>query len=50
MIHAAQPNHGTVPRFMAQAPLIPTVQLDLDRPDGAYFPVERAVRLGRGLA
>jgi hypothetical protein len=49
LIHAAQPHHGTVPRFIAQPPLMPTGLLDLDRRDGAYSPVERAVRLGLGL-
>ncbi|SEL94371.1 phytanoyl-CoA dioxygenase family protein [Streptacidiphilus jiangxiensis] len=50
LIHAAQPHHGTVPRFIAQPPLIADGLLELDRPDGAYSPVERAVRLGLGLA
>jgi hypothetical protein len=49
LIHAAQPHHGTVPRFIAQPPLMPTGLLDLDRRDRAYSPVERAVRLGLGL-
>jgi hypothetical protein len=48
LIHAAQPHRGTVPRFMAQPPLHPTGLLDLDRADGAYSPVERAVRRGLG--
>ncbi|MGF1427425.1 phytanoyl-CoA dioxygenase family protein [Kitasatospora sp. LaBMicrA B282] len=46
LIHAAQPHRGTVPRFLAQPPLLPTGPLELERPDGAYSPVERAVRLG----
>lgn len=46
LIHAAQPHRGTVPRFMAQPPLVPTGLLDLDRRDGDHSPVERAVRLG----
>ncbi|MDH6115239.1 hypothetical protein P3T36_004158 [Kitasatospora sp. MAP12-15] len=53
LIHAAQANHGTAPRFMAQPPLLPSGQadlLDLDRRDGIHSPVERAVRLGLGLA
>lgn len=50
LIHSAQPHRGTVPRFMAQPPLLPAAPLELDRPDGAYSPVERAVRLGLGLA
>jgi hypothetical protein len=49
LVHAAQPHHGSTPRFMAQPPLISTGPLDLDRPDGAYSPVERAVRRGLDL-
>ncbi|MCX4748606.1 phytanoyl-CoA dioxygenase family protein [Kitasatospora sp. NBC_01287] len=48
LIHSAQPHHGTVPRFLAQPPLVPTGLLDLDRADGDHSPVERAVRLGLG--
>jgi hypothetical protein len=48
LIHAAQPHHGTIPRFLAQPPLMPTGLLDLDRADGSYSPVERAVCLGLG--
>jgi hypothetical protein len=48
VIHGAQPHRGIRPRFMAQPPLDPTGLLDLERPDGAYSPVEVAVR--RGLA
>jgi hypothetical protein len=46
LIHAAQPHHGTTARFLAQPPLMPVGLLDLDRHDGAYSPVEHAVRLG----
>lgn len=49
LIHAAQPHHGTVPRFLAQPPLMPVGPLDLDRADGDYSAVERAVRRGLGL-
>jgi hypothetical protein len=49
LIHAAQPHHGTVPRFIAQPPLDPAGLLELDRADGAYSPVEIAVRRGLGL-
>ncbi|MEV5508322.1 phytanoyl-CoA dioxygenase family protein [Streptomyces orinoci] len=48
LIHSAQPHRGGAPKFMAQPPLVPTGLLDLDRADGAYSPVERAVRLGLG--
>ncbi|WP_234995959.1 phytanoyl-CoA dioxygenase family protein [Streptoalloteichus hindustanus] len=50
LVHAAQPHRGTVPRFMAQPPLDPAGLLDLDRADGDYSPVERAVRRGLGLS
>jgi Phytanoyl-CoA dioxygenase (PhyH) len=40
LVHAAQPHRGARPRFMAQPPLLPTGELDLDRPTS---PVERAV-------
>jgi hypothetical protein len=48
LVHAAQPMRGTTPRFMAQPPLAEKEPLRLERPDGAYSPVEVAIR--RGLA
>ncbi|HEV7274804.1 MAG TPA: phytanoyl-CoA dioxygenase family protein [Devosiaceae bacterium] len=48
LVHAAQPHHGTRPRFMAQPPLLPAVPLQLQRHDGAYSPVELAIRLALG--
>ncbi|HEY3481052.1 MAG TPA: phytanoyl-CoA dioxygenase family protein [Streptomyces sp.] len=48
LVHAAQPHHGSRPRFMAQPPLYPAVPYELERADGAYSPVEEAIR--RGLA
>lgn len=44
LVHAAQPHRGTRPRFMAQPPLLPAEPLKLERPDGAYSPVEQAIR------
>ncbi len=44
LVHAAQPHRGTRPRLMAQPPLEPAVPYELDRPDGAYSPVERTIR------
>ncbi len=44
LVHAAQPHHGTEPRFMAQPPLLPREPLRLDRADGDYSPVEVAIR------
>jgi hypothetical protein len=49
LVHAAQPHHGSSPRFMAQPPLHPKGPLDLDRPDDTSSPVERAVRHGLHL-
>src|SRR5512142_1610072 len=49
LVHAAQVNRGTHPRFMAQPPLLPTEPLDLERTVAmAYSPVERAIRRGLG--
>ncbi len=48
LVHAAQPNHGDRPRFMAQTPLHPALPLALERSDGAYSPVELAIRDGLG--
>lgn len=44
LVHAAQPHRGTRPRFMAQPPLLPASPLALERADGAYSPVETAIR------
>jgi Phytanoyl-CoA dioxygenase (PhyH) len=44
LVHAAQPHHGTRPRFMAQPPLAPAEPFLLEREDGAYSPVEQAIR------
>jgi hypothetical protein len=48
LVHAAQPHHGATPRFMAQPPLYPREPLELDRSDGNYSLVEKAIRLGIG--
>jgi hypothetical protein len=48
LMHAAQSNRGTTPRFMAQPPLIPAEPMRLDREDGAYSPVEIAIRRAIG--
>ncbi|MGQ5640351.1 MULTISPECIES: phytanoyl-CoA dioxygenase family protein [unclassified Streptomyces] len=48
LVHAAQPHHGTRPRFMAQPPLHPAAPSEPERADGAYSPVERAIRRGLG--
>ena len=49
LVHAAQINRGTQPRFMAQAPLYPAEPFDLHRCEvGSYSPVEIAIRRGLG--
>jgi hypothetical protein len=45
LVHAAQKHSGTRPRFLAQPPLMPAAPFLLDRSDGAYSPVEQAIRL-----
>jgi hypothetical protein len=49
LVHAAQINRGTRPRFMAQPPLCPAEPLQLYREDHWYSPVESAIRLGLRL-
>ena len=48
LIHAARRHCGTAPRFLAQPPLPLAQPYLLDRPDGAYSPVERAIRTALG--
>lgn len=43
LVHSAQPHRGTRPRVMAQPPLFPRGDLQLERPNGAYSPVELAI-------
>jgi hypothetical protein len=45
LVHAAQPHRGARPRFLAQPPLPPAEPFVLDRADGAYSPVEQAIRI-----
>jgi hypothetical protein len=45
LVHAAQPHNGSRPRFLAQPPLLPTESFLLNRTDGAYPPVEQAIRI-----
>lgn len=52
LVHAAQPHHGTAPRFLAQPSLGLREPYRLHRHDGAYSSVEMAIReaLGRDAA
>lgn len=45
LVHAAQRHRGTEPRFLAQPPLLPREPICIDRQDGAYSPVEQAIRM-----
>jgi len=49
LVHAAQPNRGRRPRFLAQPALQPAEPFQLERSDGAYSPVEQAIRLALQL-
>lgn len=49
LAHAAQPHHGKYPRFMAQPPLLLAERFQLERKEGAYSPVEKAIRIGLGI-
>lgn len=44
LVHAAQPNRGTQPRFLAQPALLPKEAFRLDRDEGVSSPVELAIR------
>ena len=45
LVHAAQPHRGSIPRFMAQPPLLPAEPIQLSREDSAYSAVEQAIRI-----
>jgi Phytanoyl-CoA dioxygenase (PhyH) len=49
LVHAAQAHRGTVPRFIAQPPLEPVGELEIDCLGHVYSPVEKAIRLGLGI-
>ena len=49
LLHAAQAHRGTVPRFMAQPPLVLKTPYALRRSDWEYSLVERAIRMGLGI-
>ncbi|MPY94839.1 MAG: phytanoyl-CoA dioxygenase [Acidimicrobiia bacterium] len=48
LVHAAQRHRGRSPRLLAQPGLLFDGRLELERADGAYSPVEEAVRVGLG--
>ena len=49
LVHAAQAHHGRVPRFMAQPPIEPVGELEIEDPAHVYSPVEGAIRRGLGI-
>jgi hypothetical protein len=46
LVHAAQPHHGTRPRFLAQPPIAPAIPLNPFGSPAALSPVELAIRRG----
>ncbi|MGV3556839.1 phytanoyl-CoA dioxygenase family protein [Larkinella arboricola] len=44
LVHAAQPHHGTEPRFLAQPPLLFKEEPAIEGSTGGYSPVEEAIR------
>ena len=44
LVHAAQSHRGLRPRFLAQPPLMPAEPFLLHRANGAYSPVEQAIK------
>ena len=50
LVHAAQEHRGSRPRFLAQPPLLPAEPFFLNREDGAYSPVEQAIRIALDVA
>lgn len=49
LVHAAQTHQGVAPRVISQPELPPGEPLMLNRADGDYSPVERAIRRGLGI-
>jgi hypothetical protein len=46
LVHSAQPHSGTLPKFMAQPPLLLRGELAISDSTEGYTPVEQAIRLG----
>jgi hypothetical protein len=46
LVHAAQDHRGTSPKFMAQPPLLTRKDFNIDQPEKALCPVEKAIRIG----
>lgn len=50
LVHAAQKHRGKTVKFMAQPPLMPRGDLNLDRADGDHSPVEQSIRIALSKA
>jgi hypothetical protein len=49
LVHAAQINRGSQPRFMAQPPLFAAKPFEFEGKDGlSYVPIEQAIRAALG--
>ena len=48
LVHAAQDHKGSVPKFMAQPPLLSKHEFDIFRDEAALCPIEQAIRMGLG--
>ncbi|HKH61575.1 MAG TPA: hypothetical protein VKA49_12125 [Flavitalea sp.] len=48
IVHAAQDHHGKNPKFMAQPPLQPKMDFNINRPENELCPVEKAILKGLG--
>jgi Phytanoyl-CoA dioxygenase (PhyH) len=46
IVHAAQHHHGNNPKFMAQPPLQPKANFNINRPENELCPVEKAIVKG----
>ncbi len=46
LVHAAQANHGTRPRFLGQPAILANYPYQLDRPDAECSPVELTIKRG----
>ena len=48
LVHSAQPHKGSIPKFMAQPPLLLKSALSISGSDVGYTPVEQAIRIAFG--
>lgn len=48
LVHAAQDHKGSIPKFMAQPPLLSKHDFDIFRDEAVLCPIEQAIRMGLG--